>query len=96
MFLARKVQMNEYTYIDRKSIAVAHGSQISLFDQNSLMPIGTLKASDEVRVLTKHGQYLVAGGKGTQTSGALTIWDCRQTMYKDYCIFMQATYIGVR
>lgn len=59
----------------RNAIAVAHGNAISLFDVSSLMQIGQLKTVDEVRVLSKHGSYLVSGGKGTQNNGALTIWD---------------------
>lgn len=40
-----------------------------------------MKAPDDVRVLAKHQGYLVAGGKGTSSNGAVTVWDPKMNTY---------------
>ncbi|CAK75209.1 unnamed protein product (macronuclear) [Paramecium tetraurelia] len=65
-------------WAERDSIAISHGSQITLYDPQTFTSQGLLKSTiEEVKAMTTINGLFVAVGKSTNSS-ALNIWDHRQ------------------
>ncbi|CAD8139634.1 unnamed protein product [Paramecium pentaurelia] len=67
-----------YYWAERDSIAISHGSQITLYDPQTFTSKGMLKSTiEEVKAMTTINGLFVAVGKSINSS-ALNIWDHRQ------------------